>query len=82
MMRIFLITNNDNPHSRDKVAHSKSLGAARFLAEKNIEIELFPLPPSKFKPFNVRLFFTCIVSFDLEEVNDGTIDTTNKILDL
>lgn len=81
-MRIFLITSNDNPHPRDKTAQNLSLGAARFLAEKNIEIELFPLPPSKFKSFNVHLFFSSIVSFDLEEVNDAIIDTTNKILDL
>ena len=54
------------------------------LIEANIQIELFPLkkPAIKNFRFNVNLFYDQIISFDEDEINNGTIDTGDKIMDL
>jgi ATP-dependent DNA helicase 2 subunit 1 len=80
-MRIFLFTNNDNPHADDADALGKCFLHAKTLAEKNIEIELFPLASSE-KRFDIRKFYAKIITFDLDEVNDSLVDTSDKILDL
>lgn len=42
-MRVFLFTNTDNPHAENRDQLEKCFNQARTLAEKNIQIELFPL---------------------------------------
>lgn len=80
-MRIFLFTNNDNPHEGDAGQIAKCALHAKTLAEKNIEIELFPLC-SNHQKFDIRKFFANVITFDVEDLNEAVIDTSDKILDL
>ncbi|KAL4483805.1 hypothetical protein ABPG72_006180 [Tetrahymena utriculariae] len=81
IMRIFLFTNNDQPHQDNKDFLDKCFNQARTLAEKNIQIELFPLATRNQK-FDIRKFYSSIITFDVDEINEAVIDTSDKVLDI
>lgn len=67
--RLFLVTDNDNPHSTDKAARSAAAVRAKDLYDLGVSIDLFPIShqDSKFdlsKFYDVRHYFcSCTVAF-------------------
>lgn len=78
-MRIFLFTDQDNPHSDDHNLRDKALNQANQLREIDVQIELFPLRKLDKTPFDIKKFYMQIISFDLDEINDAAFDQTQKI---
>ncbi|KAL4434506.1 hypothetical protein ABPG74_007290 [Tetrahymena malaccensis] len=82
--RVFLFTSNDEPDKHDIEAQKNAINYAQNLLENDINIELFPL--KKLVPqeehFNIRKFYSCIINFDLSEINEYSIDETSKIYNL
>lgn len=64
--RLFLITDNDNPHASDKQARSAAAVRARDLFDLGVVIELFPINRGDAQ-FNVSAFYEDIVYRDPEE---------------
>ncbi|EAS04900.2 ATP-dependent DNA helicase II 70 kDa subunit (macronuclear) [Tetrahymena thermophila SB210] len=82
--RVFLFTSNDEPDKNNIEAQKNAISYAQNLLENDVNIELFPL--KKLVPeaehFNVRKFYSCIINFDLSEINEYSIDETSKIYNL
>lgn len=53
--RLFIITDNDNPHAKDKSAKSSAAVRAKDLYDLGVVIELFPI--SRGKAFDVSQFY-------------------------
>ncbi|CAG8571869.1 16687_t:CDS:10, partial [Dentiscutata heterogama] len=62
--RIFLITDEDNPHATNPVLRSTSITRAKDLIESKIEINLFSVNKSDDKEFNFDTFYSKIISRD------------------
>ncbi|KAI9712110.1 MAG: ATP-dependent DNA helicase II subunit 1 [Bogoriella megaspora] len=58
--RLFVVTDNDNPHSNDKQARDGAAVRARDLYDLGVKIELFPISTEDHK-FNRSAFFDDIV---------------------
>ncbi|KAL4481075.1 hypothetical protein ABPG72_015030 [Tetrahymena utriculariae] len=82
--RVFLFTSNDEPDKNDIEAQKNAINYAQNLLENDINIELFPLKKlvPQVEHFNIRKFYSCIINFDLSEINEYSIDETSKIYNL
>ena len=60
----------------------QSIAHAKKLAEVGVEIELFPLEKMDGSRFDIRQFFTAILTVDEDELNSGVFDSSDKIMDL
>ncbi|KAG1498347.1 hypothetical protein G6F47_008701 [Rhizopus delemar] len=58
--RMFLITNNDNPHQNNDAIRQSSVQRAKDLITTGVEIRLFGLQKDN-KPFNPSLFYNAIL---------------------
>lgn len=58
--RLFLVTNNDNPHANNKASRSQATVRAKDLYDLGVTIELFPISSSS-KDFDSTLFYDDIV---------------------
>ncbi|CAG8432921.1 6067_t:CDS:10 [Diversispora eburnea] len=74
--RIFLITNEDNPHSTKPVLRSAAITRARDLIESKIEIDLFSIDKPD-STFNLHSFYWEILSTN-DEFDDFTHINTSK----
>jgi len=54
--RLFIITDNDDPHAGDKQARSAAAVRAKDLYDLGVVIELFPISPED-KPFELNKFY-------------------------
>lgn len=54
--RLFIVTDNDNPHSSDKAARSAAAVRAKDLYDLGVTIDLFPITRGD-KPFRVENFY-------------------------
>ena len=48
----------------------------------NVDIELFPLKRADGRRFDVKKFYLDLVAVDPDEVNKGTFDMSNRIMEL
>ena len=55
--RVFLFTNNDDPHETSLQLQRQTKTKAKDMVETGIELELLHLPPSSGARFNVGTFF-------------------------
>ena len=58
--RLFLVTNNDNPHASDKALRSSAAVRAKDLYDLGVTIELFPISSPDHK-FDTKLFYDDII---------------------
>ncbi|OAA34277.1 ku70 protein [Metarhizium rileyi] len=71
--RLFIITDNDNPHPSDKAAMSAAAVRAKDLYDMGVTIELFPITRDDSK-FDLSKFYDDIVYRDpIAEVNNTTV---------
>ncbi|KAH8889872.1 Ku DNA-binding complex, Ku70 subunit [Thozetella sp. PMI_491] len=70
--RLFLITDNDDPHAGDKQAKSSAAVRAKDLYDLGVVIELFPISPEG-KGFSLAKFYDDIVYHD-PATDEGTSD--------
>lgn len=61
--RLFIITDNDDPHAGDKAARSSAAVRAKDLFDLGVTIELFPISQDG-KKFNLEKFYTDIIYRD------------------
>lgn len=54
------------------------------LLNSDIGVELFPLRKSNRNsiPFNISKFYSQVTSFEADEINESTVDSSSKIYDL
>ncbi|KAK0672256.1 SPOC like C-terminal domain-containing protein [Cercophora samala] len=67
--RLFIITDNENPHGNDKQAKSSAAVRAKDLYDLGVTIELFPVSRAK-KPFDLSKFYDDIVYRSPAEESD------------
>ncbi|UNI22013.1 ATP-dependent DNA helicase II subunit 1 [Purpureocillium takamizusanense] len=76
--RLFIITDNDNPHSSDKAAASAAAVRAKDLYDLGVTIELFPIIRGDVT-FDLAKFYDDIVYRDaLAEANLGTVSVSKS----
>ena len=68
--RIFLFTNEEDPMNEIPKSIEEAIDRAKSLREDDIDIELFPMPHSQEnkKEFDVKLFFSNILTIDDDEL--------------
>ncbi|KAK4671062.1 ATP-dependent DNA helicase II subunit 1 [Podospora pseudoanserina] len=69
--RLFIITDNENPHGNDKQAKSSAAVRAKDLYDLGVTIELFPVSRAK-KPFDLSKFYDDIVYRSSVEEGDNS----------
>lgn len=67
--RVFLFTNQDNPHPTNPILQRMAKIRARELGDLGIELELFPLESTNNGKFDMFQFYRKVISDDGEEVN-------------
>ncbi|KAL1900337.1 ATP-dependent DNA helicase II subunit 1 [Ceratocystis pirilliformis] len=76
--RLFIITDNDNPHPDDKKSKSAAVVRAKDLYDLSVVIELFPITRNG-TGFNVSKFYEDIIYRDIsEEANSPQILTSTS----
>jgi ATP-dependent DNA helicase 2 subunit 1 len=70
--RLFLVTNNDNPHADNKAHRSQATVRAKDLYDLGVTIELFPISDST-RDFNRALFYDDMVYKTLPDDPDAVV---------
>ncbi|KAI1007074.1 ATP-dependent DNA helicase II subunit 1 [Podosphaera aphanis] len=77
--RLFIITDNDNPHKDNKKANHQAVVRARDLFDLGVTLELFPVPRQG-RGFNREKFYDDIIHVDYpDEEEEAQLDSNPKL---
>lgn len=79
--RIFLFTDNDNPHFGNESERKAISNMITLFNEQDTALELFPLK-NQLGKFEINNYFSDIIYIPTDEANMGAADISDKIFDL